>query len=180
MHGAVHLTSPQQGSTLGLPEEMFVTVRISWSPAHVAIRFPDESVLRKITFRPWFGAPAFWTQGTYDRQVFTREINLATPLMFYIPGEIPAGAAKSKYAESTPADDKKPAEEQKSESESETEEWPNDWNDWHNDWNAWNSNSRTGDCHGQSEEKTKPKREARKSESPPSKVEPDVPLETSP
>ena len=107
LHGNVSLTSPQQGNSLGLPEELFVTVRISWSPAHVTIRFTDEGVLQKITFRPWFGSPAFWTQGTYDWKAFTRKMKLATPLMFYIPSEVPADAAKTKYAVATPANDSK-------------------------------------------------------------------------
>ena len=165
---------------------MYVTIRISRSPAHVAIRFSDEDVFQKISFRPWFGTPAFWTRGTFEGNVFTRPVKLAHPLMFYIPSEIPADAAKSKYAEPPPpavskpppasdkktesSRDKKPADDQNTKNENKDDDWSQDWNDWHDDWNAGNSWNDDRHRHRQSDEKSDTPSEASEEPENPPKV----------
>ena len=79
LSGTMRLTSPLHGNTLGLPGGGFVTIRASWSPAHCVIRFENDGALRKISFRPWKGAPSYWNLGTYDAAAFSREHKLAWP-----------------------------------------------------------------------------------------------------
>ena len=98
LQGAMTLTSPIEANTLGLPTEIFVTMRASWAPAHCAIRFENDEAIQKISFRRWHGEATHWKTGTYDSSVFTRARKLAAPLAFFTPGEIPGDAA---YAEFT-------------------------------------------------------------------------------
>ena len=133
--GTVDLTSPLQGGTLGLPEQLFVTMRVSWSPAHCVVRFEENDILQKISFRPWQGTTAYWRRGTFDTNVFSREQRLSTPLMFFTPSEIPPGAAHTDFAaEATPK------------ASDDDDDWGTckSWgdNEWHNDWhdNGWHSN----------------------------------------
>ena len=102
LSGPMRLTSPLEGNTLGLPTEIAVSMRVSWTPAHCVIRFQNKEILQKISFRPWQGFASFWKKGTFDANVFTREHKLAAPLMFFIPGEIPSEAAYTPFAESEP------------------------------------------------------------------------------
>ena len=70
LRGTVVLTSPLQGGTLGLPEEIFVTMRVSWAPAHCVIRFGENQVLQKISFRSWQGTTPNWRLGTFEGNTF--------------------------------------------------------------------------------------------------------------
>ena len=133
LKGTVKLTSPLHGSTLSLPEEIHVTVRVSWAPAHLVIRFEEAGVLQKISPRPLNTQPSGWREGIYQADVFTPEIKLDHPAMFFIPSEIPPEAAAKMT--NPPI-----AEPVYSESEDEwaAEEWnawyawgEHDWNDWH-------------------------------------------------
>ena len=92
LHGNVVLTSPLQGKTLQLPEEMFISARVSWSPPHVVIRFVNAEVIRKISFIPVRDAGSNWHHVNYENGSFPDEVRLAHPLMFWIPTEIPENA----------------------------------------------------------------------------------------
>ena len=127
LEGTVTLTSPLQGATLSLPEQIFVTVRVSLTPAHLVIRFTEAGVLQKISFRPLHNQPSSWREGIFQPDAFTREVRMNHPAMFWIPSEIPPEAA----AKMT---NPPPVEPEVSESEKADDDWAED--DWHA-WNAW-------------------------------------------
>ena len=127
----MHLTSPLEGNSLGLPTEIFAPMRVSWAPAHGVIRFKVKEILQKISFRPWQGFAAFWKKGTFDTNVFTREHKLATPLMFFTPSEIQAEAAYTSFAVCDPPP-KEPEAPRRDD---------DDWGSWEAEsWQEWSQN----------------------------------------
>ena len=69
---------------------------------HFVIRFGNDGILKKISFRPWNGEGSGWDLGAYDSAVFTCARKLAVPLMFYTPREILNDAAYTEHAKPTP------------------------------------------------------------------------------
>ena len=146
LHGVTKLTSPLYGATLALPGEIFITSRVSWTPAHLVIRFEHANVLQKISFRPAQGEVSVWHDTKFAGDVFPREIQLAHPLMFFIPSEIPADAAQPSFDPNPPSSNESPA----------SSEWDwstNDW-DWHT--NDWSTAPNQG--HGKQEEASESKK----------------------
>ena len=151
--GDVHLVSPLDGSSLGLPTTLSVTIRVSWAPAHLNIVFVNNGVRQKIAFRPVKERVSYWYGIDYEPNLFTLDVKKSIPDMFYIPSE------GQKRDTTIPAP-----------TENQTFEPSQGWNDWYNDWNSWSDNEWEVD--GSDEKSDSPKNDDReKSATPELKAE---------
>ena len=66
--GKLVFTSPLQGRTLVLPVDIFVGIRASWSPAHMAIRFENDGASRKISPTPLRNFPSIWRRCISEKE----------------------------------------------------------------------------------------------------------------
>ena len=144
--GAPGVAGPSDFEAQEAPEYIDVEIRLPWAPAHLVAPFNRGRKWNKVSFRPGRHRSALRMPRTYRRNSFEQDTRSSSPLMFYMPIEVPGTVTDPKARSSRHTAPSRPSDAnaeqwRDTQDERHDDDWSNQWGGRNQfsaeDWKVW-------------------------------------------